>query len=380
MGKLYAICTVKKLKTSGNMTSRYNHDYRLVNVKNAVKDDLYKNEILIPTGKKENGKRMTYAEACKKKMREHGFDNPRKNAVRALDLILTYTDQKTDDLVTDAQSAAMHKTAHGVQDLDAWKQKNIDWLEKTFGRENIISVVCHEDEMTPHIHAVVLPVDDRGRLNASYYIGGAALLSQMQDSYADAMAIFGLSRGERNSKAVHEPPKLVRRRIEKEGKEIPKPEIGETAEEFYQRNQQHLSDIAMLERAKAEARIRRREQELTRKQNEVKEQLAHDKEAWKSEKEKQESRIAVLHDQAEEARNRSLSYEKDEKALKDEMESRFRDRELQIKSGEELKHFLKHLGEWSAEHPEEAELFLQTMREIEKYGREKEKMEKEEAR
>lgn len=42
--------------------------------------------------------------------------------------------------------------------LDEWCNDNIDWLQETFGKENVVSAVLHMDEKTPHIHATVVPV------------------------------------------------------------------------------------------------------------------------------------------------------------------------------------------------------------------------------
>lgn len=42
--------------------------------------------------------------------------------------------------------------------LDKWKNKTMEWLEKEYGRANLVDVVLHLDETTPHIHAVVVPI------------------------------------------------------------------------------------------------------------------------------------------------------------------------------------------------------------------------------
>ena len=59
--------------------------------------------------------------------------------------------------------------------IEAWKKKNVEWLQKTFnqagdGRNNIASVVFHADE-TGNVpcHAIVVPIAPRGRLNTKHY-------------------------------------------------------------------------------------------------------------------------------------------------------------------------------------------------------------------
>jgi septum formation inhibitor MinC len=67
----------------------------------------------------------------------------------------------------------------------------------------------HLDESTPHIHAYVVPINDKTKL-LSYkeMFGGnpkvgAIKLSKLQDSYAQALAHLGIERGVKGSKATH---------------------------------------------------------------------------------------------------------------------------------------------------------------------------------
>ena len=54
-----------------------------------------------------------------------------------------------------------HEDMVRVQDegrLGEWCDDNLQWLHRTFGRENTVSAVLHMDEHTPHIHATVVPI------------------------------------------------------------------------------------------------------------------------------------------------------------------------------------------------------------------------------
>lgn len=54
-----------------------------------------------------------------------------------------------------------HEDMARVQDegrLDEWCDDNLQWLQRTFGKENTVSAVLHMDEHTPHIHATVVPI------------------------------------------------------------------------------------------------------------------------------------------------------------------------------------------------------------------------------
>ena len=56
------------------------------------------------------------------------------------------------------------KTTFGNYDpkrLKAWVKCNMKALRKKFG-ENLIDVTLHLDEATPHMHAVIVPVDTTG--------------------------------------------------------------------------------------------------------------------------------------------------------------------------------------------------------------------------
>lgn len=38
------------------------------------------------------------------------------------------------------------------------------WLNEKYGNR-IVSAILHVDEATPHIHALLVPLDDKGKLN-----------------------------------------------------------------------------------------------------------------------------------------------------------------------------------------------------------------------
>ena len=109
--------------------------------------------------------------------------------------------------------------------LNEWCVDNLQWLHRTFGRENTVSAVLHMDEHTPHIHATVVPIVTGERRKAkkkqqaegkrTYRKKTDAIrlcaddvltrekLSAYHDSYAEAMAKYGLQRGIRGSEARH---------------------------------------------------------------------------------------------------------------------------------------------------------------------------------
>ncbi len=148
---------------------------------------------------------------------QHRLDNAglaRKigtNQVRAIRIMLTGTHENMVQI-------------EGAGKLDKWCNDNLDWLRTTYGTENLVSVVLHLDEKTPHIHATVVPIvttertkrkreevakkkyrtksSSAPRLCADEVMSRVALKGY-QDSYAQVMAKYGLNRGIVGSEAKH---------------------------------------------------------------------------------------------------------------------------------------------------------------------------------
>ncbi len=132
-----------------------------------------------------------------------------KNQTRAIRVLLSGTHEQMMPLVREGR-------------LDDWCRANIKWLHDTFGRENLVSCVLHMDEKTPHLHATVVPIvtsprTRRRREGEQKYKEKAPAprlcanelmtrgqLRQYQDTYAQAMAGFGLKRGIVESGARHQ--------------------------------------------------------------------------------------------------------------------------------------------------------------------------------
>jgi hypothetical protein len=107
--------------------------------------------------------------------------------------------------------------------LDNWCKDNLDWLKETFGEENLVSAVLHMDEKTPHIHATIVPIvtgerrkakkDNNPQIYKKKNSNGNRLcaddimarnkLKHYQNTYAVAMAKYGLRRGIEGSEAKH---------------------------------------------------------------------------------------------------------------------------------------------------------------------------------
>ncbi len=114
----------------------------------------------------------------------------RKDAVKAMQIILTGSHEQMKVI-----------ESNGL--LKDWMKQNISWLDKTFGKANVVNVTLHMDELTPHVHATVVPITSDGRLCAKDFMSKEHLKGY-QTSYAKAMEPFGLSRGLEGSRAKHQ--------------------------------------------------------------------------------------------------------------------------------------------------------------------------------
>ena len=132
-----------------------------------------------------------------------------KNQTRAIRVLLTGSHEQMMALAGDGR-------------LDDWCHANIKWMQDTFGEDNLVSCVLHMDEKTPHLHATVVPVvsaprkrrEREGEVKYKEKAPAPRLcanelmtrgkLRQYQDTYAQAMAGFGLKRGVVASGARHQ--------------------------------------------------------------------------------------------------------------------------------------------------------------------------------
>jgi 5S rRNA maturation endonuclease (ribonuclease M5) len=183
----YGICRIAKLKTAGAIAASEAHTRRQRFTPNA---DLTKaNERFI-------GTTPGTAKLEQEVFERIGAQKIRKDGVLCVEILLTASPEffRPGDRGRAGQWDS--------QQLADWKEANHDWLSGTFG-DRIVRAELHLDESTPHIHAYLVPLDQKGKLNCKSIFGGREKLSQFQDSYAAAMQALGLERGIKGSRATH---------------------------------------------------------------------------------------------------------------------------------------------------------------------------------
>jgi hypothetical protein len=204
----YVVLHLKK--ALGNDAGTSAHIERTIHPKNADESRTHLNRELI--GFPEIVKNRT--EAIQSRIENAGITRKiGKNQVRAIGVMLSGS---PDDM----------KRIEDAGNLNDWCADNVDWLEKTFGADNVVSAVLHRDETTPHIHATIVPIvtGERRKAKEEKEIEGkkkyrkknpnaARLcaddvmardkLKAYQDSYAETMQKYGLQRGIEGSEARH---------------------------------------------------------------------------------------------------------------------------------------------------------------------------------
>ncbi len=243
----YAIMRATKMKSQTEINDRYNHDERIFNVTNADPARTPLNEYPV---NQLHGRSYydIYEDTVRMYQMKGTMGTVRKDAVKGIDVFLSFSHADIEKI-----------------DINEWVNANVKWLRKEFNPpggkihytdregnyvtedvDNVKSVIVHMDEVTPHIHAFIIPIDENGRLNAKKVYGDRNAMIEKQDSYAKAMEKFGLQRGERHSVARHEKTSEYYRRLEKAvDTTLPEPKRGETINEYKARVEDFVKTMAV---------------------------------------------------------------------------------------------------------------------------------------
>ena len=129
-------------KAAGTDAAMSGHVERRITPANVITTLTYLNEELVEFPKGVTNR----TEAIQHRLDNAGLERKiGKNQVRALRVMLSGSPEDM-------------KRIRLAGQLDAWAKDSCGWLQKTFGKENVVSAVLHLDEKTPHIHATVVPI------------------------------------------------------------------------------------------------------------------------------------------------------------------------------------------------------------------------------
>lgn len=107
------------------------------------------------------------ASAARDAMREHGIVAPRKNATLGIEIVASLP-----------AGLAIDHLAY-FRDTAAWAQQHY--------RVPLLSAIVHNDESSPHLHLVLLPMRD-GKLVGSELLGNRATMKAMQKDFHERVA------------------------------------------------------------------------------------------------------------------------------------------------------------------------------------------------
>lgn len=172
-----------KCKGSAGISGRSDHNYRKNETLNADPERAIINKEFI-------NKHDNLSEAINERLKEAGIEHPRKDAVKAMEFLLTASPEL---FPRDAQGRVQ-----GDYQASDWLTKNLNFMQEKYG-PNLVAFTLHQDELTPHIHAIVTPITPDNRLCAKALFNPRTL-RQLQTEYATAT---GLTRGVAGRKAKH---------------------------------------------------------------------------------------------------------------------------------------------------------------------------------
>ncbi len=196
MSAHFAILRTAKLKSFGNVGGSLSHTYRTRETTNADPNRADTNE----HSHNSPGEVM-------QALRDRLPEKYRKDAVIGLEYFVGASPEWFEGKTHEQQNA--------------YFQEALDWLEKRHGKENVVGWSIHRDESSPHLVAYVVPMSDRGTLNAKQWTGGAAALSKMQTDFAKTVGSRNdLERGIEGSKAHHQTIKSFYAQIDKPGQHV----------------------------------------------------------------------------------------------------------------------------------------------------------------
>lgn len=210
----YAIIRVAKIKTAQQASAKTAHNYREHSLSNVDKDPPHPNREYLNAGKQDYGvlADQRIAQVVQRKVRA--------DQVKAVEVIMTGSPE------------AFKRDEYGrAKDYSnsQWAQDNLHFLQKKYGKENVVSFTLHQDEKTPHIHAVVVPITANGRLSAKDLFTPQTL-RELQTEYAQAMQPYEMGRGVEHSQTKHQAQRRVYGQADRAAQLVPGPVVVQAVE------------------------------------------------------------------------------------------------------------------------------------------------------
>ena len=173
----------EKVKTAVDVVGLEKHDRRERRYSNSNPD--------IDFGRTERNyflldKEMSVNEKIDRRISEGytGGKKIRKDAVRAFSAIFSSDGEFFKDMPVNKQHDFFNDC--------------LEWCNKRYGKENIVSAVVHMDEATPHLHVMGVPLTTDGGYSYKAVFGGRLDYQKLQDDFHEQVGSkWGLERGNR---------------------------------------------------------------------------------------------------------------------------------------------------------------------------------------
>jgi hypothetical protein len=185
----YSIIRIAKLTSQAHAHNATTHNYRQHEVSNADPAAQHPNKEYL------NHEKTDYWTLAEARIAEVVTRKVRGDQVRAVEVIMTGSPE---GFVRGQDGRAADYSN------SKWAGDNLRFLQEKYGKENVVSFTLHQDEKTPHVHAVIVPITPDGRLSAKDTFSRQGL-RELQTEYAQAMAPHGFERGIEHSQAEHQP-------------------------------------------------------------------------------------------------------------------------------------------------------------------------------
>jgi hypothetical protein len=197
---VFAVLRIAKINTLSGLSGASAHNSRMAQSGTKHADN---RSPLMGGGAKLVAGQEDALEAWHARAEAVGLKKPRKDAVRALEAVMS-------------ASPAWFAEA-SPDDRQAWLDKSLSWAVELFGQDNILSAHLHDDEETPHLHILAVPLTHKVRtragrprkgregekrkavaswgLSAADFVGSPEKLVDLQTQYASQVSGLGIRRG-----------------------------------------------------------------------------------------------------------------------------------------------------------------------------------------
>jgi transcription initiation factor IIF auxiliary subunit len=210
----YAVIRVAKIKTAQQASAKTAHNYREHSLSNVDRDAPHPNREYL------NHEQRNYGELAEQRISQVVTRKVRADQVKMVEVVMTGSPEA---FKRDAEGRAVDYSK------SKWAQDNLNFLQNKYGKENVVSFTLHQDEKTPHVHAVIVPITADGRL-AAKELFTPQTLRELQTEYAQAMQPHGFERGVEHSQTQHQPPRRHYGQADQVGQLVPGPVLVQAVE------------------------------------------------------------------------------------------------------------------------------------------------------